>query len=218
MQKNVNIKDNLGETPLHMAAANGHINVVKILATKINTLNVVNNVGRTPLHMAAFNGQAKIVEFLVSKVDDPNPIDNIGLSPYDVAEREGKFEVVEILHPYNNYWPTIPFGSLDSVVYPSSILLPISLIFKCIWRNWKKSSSAKQFWDSIGTDTITAVLFFSCEAIYLIRNNKEMAYLILICLQVLYMWLQPLCSIKAKFPSLSSLSKLFIQKNWLSRL
>ena len=63
----------------------------------------------------------------------------------------------------------------------------------------------KQFWDSIGTDTITAVLFFSCEAIYLIRNNKEMAYLILICFQVLYMWLQPLCPIKAKFPSLSNL-------------
>ena len=95
------------------------------------------------------------------------------------------------------------------------MLLPILLILKCIWRNWKKSSSAKQFWDSLDTDSIKAVwislcFLIFCEAIYLIRHNKEMAYLILICLQVLYMWLQPLCPIKAKFPSLSSLSNLFL--------
>ena len=95
--------------------------------------------------------------------------------------------------------------------------LPILLILKCIWRNWKKASSAKQFWDSIGTNAIKPALIFSCFLIFcevnsLIRHNKEMAYLILICFQVLYMWLQPLCPIKAKFPSLSisSLSNLLI--------
>ena len=88
------------------------------LSTKVDKLNLMNSVGRSPLHLAAFNGHANIVEFLVSKVHNPNPIDNIGLSPYDVAVREGKFDIVEILHPYNNYWPTIPLqlpflGSVD---------------------------------------------------------------------------------------------------------
>ena len=111
--ENVNIKDNLGDTPLHIAAGNGQINVVLSLANKVDNLNSMNNVGDTPLHLAAFNGHAKIVEFLVSKIDNPNLIDNVGLSAYELAVREAKFEVVEILHPYNNYWPTIPFGYLD---------------------------------------------------------------------------------------------------------
>ena len=100
------------------AAGNGQINVVLSLANKVDNLNGMNNDGDTPLHLAAFTGHAKIVEFLVSKVDNPNPIDNVGLSPYEFAVMEEKFEVVEILHPYNNYWPTIPLqlpflGSVD---------------------------------------------------------------------------------------------------------
>ena len=188
--ENVNIKDNLGDTPLHLAAGNGQINVVLSLANKVDNLNGMNNDGDTPLHLAAFNGHAKIVEFLVSKVDNPNPIDNVGLSPYEFAVMEEKFEVVEILHPYNNYWPTTPLQLpfLGSVEFRSIMQLPILLILKCIWRNWKKSSSAKQFWDSIGTDTIRAGFIFSCflifcEAIYLVRHSKEMVYLILICFQ-----------------------------------
>ena len=202
-----------GFDPLHAAAQYGCLEVVEFITSYTENVNaswMLN--GCTPLHLAAFNGHAKIVEFLLSKVDNPNPIDNIGLSPYDVAVREEKFEVVEILHPYNNYWPTTPLQLpfLGSVEFPSIMQLPILLILKCIWRNWKKSSSAKQFWDSIGTDTIRSGFIFSCflifcEAIYLVRHIKEMVYLILICFQVLYMWLQPLCPIKAKFPSLSNL-------------
>ena len=223
--KNVNIKDNLGETPLHMAAANGHINVVKILATKINNLNVVNNVGRTPLHMAAFNGQAKIVEFLVSKVDDPNPIDNIGLSPYEVAVREEKLEVVEILHPYNNYWPHIPWqfpffnifviwptiSYHDSFILPSSMLLPISLVFKCIWRNWKRSMSAKQFWDTLDSDTVLTSILILLFSLFLdIITLGIWPCNILICFQVMYMWLQSLCPM-VKFPfGQISLSNLYM--------
>ena len=123
-----------GCTPLHLAARAGHTNVVEILASKMENLDIKDNFGHTPLHMAAIKGHAKIVEFLVSKVHNPNLIDNIGLSPYDVAVREGKFDIVEILHPYNNYWPTIPLQLpfLGSVDFPSIMLLPILLILKCI--------------------------------------------------------------------------------------
>ncbi|KAF9175612.1 hypothetical protein BGX21_006859 [Mortierella sp. AD011] len=58
-----------GKTPLHMASANGHIDVVEYLITIISpeAVNIQNEQGNTALHWAATNGHAKVVEALISK-------------------------------------------------------------------------------------------------------------------------------------------------------
>ncbi|KAF9434689.1 hypothetical protein BGZ76_007616 [Entomortierella beljakovae] len=58
-----------GKTPLHMASANGHIDVVEYLLTIISpeAVNIQNEQGNTALHWAAINGHVNVVEALINK-------------------------------------------------------------------------------------------------------------------------------------------------------
>ncbi|KAF9379874.1 hypothetical protein CPB97_008706 [Podila verticillata] len=58
-----------GKTPLHMAAANGHLDVIEYLISIISpeAVNIQNEQGNTALHWAATNGHAKAVECLITK-------------------------------------------------------------------------------------------------------------------------------------------------------
>ena len=61
-----------GNTALHMAAANGHTNVAKLLLSHQHPF-TKNHAGNTPLHWAASNGQATMVEWLTHQ--DVVPVD-----------------------------------------------------------------------------------------------------------------------------------------------
>lgn len=73
------IKDEYScSTPFHMAAANGHTEVVKYLLgligeeeEKKSILNLANDSGNTALHWAAYNGHLETVEFLCDNGSDP---------------------------------------------------------------------------------------------------------------------------------------------------
>ncbi|KAL3910638.1 MAG: hypothetical protein SGILL_007615, partial [Bacillariaceae sp.] len=54
-------------TGLHMASANGHTSVVKLLVNGHQHSFSKNGAGNTPLHWAAANGQEEVVEFLTSQ-------------------------------------------------------------------------------------------------------------------------------------------------------
>ena len=59
----VNIKDFRGNTALHMACANGHIEMVKYLINTLHVdINIKNSSNNTPLGWAALNGQKEIVK------------------------------------------------------------------------------------------------------------------------------------------------------------
>lgn len=65
-------RDSYGCTPLHRAAANGHVDVVKDLLHTGFDKNAININECTPLHMAAANGHNNVIELLLrsgSKVD-----------------------------------------------------------------------------------------------------------------------------------------------------
>ncbi|XP_057732279.1 uncharacterized protein LOC130947594 isoform X3 [Arachis stenosperma] len=58
-------KDEQGRTALHMAAANGHIEIVEYLIGQGVDLNVANEEKNTPLHWACLNGHVEVVKKLI---------------------------------------------------------------------------------------------------------------------------------------------------------
>lgn len=57
------VQPDTGNTGLHMASANGHTNIVKLLVIQYGHAFTANASGNTPLHWAAANGHASVVKF-----------------------------------------------------------------------------------------------------------------------------------------------------------
>ena len=87
-----------GNTALHLASANGFIEVVKYLVDELHCdINAKNKSLSTPLSWAAFNGQKKVVEFLLEKGADFDVKNANGKKPSQLAYDSGYYEVSEIL-------------------------------------------------------------------------------------------------------------------------
>ncbi|KAL0910965.1 hypothetical protein M5K25_019064 [Dendrobium thyrsiflorum] len=61
----LNAKDSQGRTALHMAAANGHVDIVEYLIRNGVDVNASNNEKNTPLHWACLNGKKEVVKALI---------------------------------------------------------------------------------------------------------------------------------------------------------
>jgi predicted nicotinamide N-methyase len=61
------VQPTTGNTGLHMASANGHTNIVKLLVRRYGHLASKNSSGNTPLHWAAANGHSSTVQFWTSQ-------------------------------------------------------------------------------------------------------------------------------------------------------
>ena len=62
-------------SPIHEAAWNGHIEIVKILAPLTDNPNAPDADGRTPIHKAALNGHTEFVKILAPLTSNPNASD-----------------------------------------------------------------------------------------------------------------------------------------------
>lgn len=87
-----------GNTALHMACANGHVEIVKILLDNSSLLavNSANNEGNTALHWASLNGHEEIVKLLLSKGADADVVNKSGRNALSEAQSRG-FEGITIL-------------------------------------------------------------------------------------------------------------------------
>ncbi|WLF81389.1 ankyrin repeat-containing protein [Lodderomyces elongisporus] len=97
----LSIKDDITlATPIHMAAANGHLETVRYLLSIIPKEDAVklvaskNETGNTALHWAAFNGHLEVVQLLIEEYNaDAFDKNTAGHDAIYEAENNGKVEV-----------------------------------------------------------------------------------------------------------------------------
>ncbi|KAI9223898.1 ankyrin repeat-containing domain protein [Blastocladiella britannica] len=77
-----------GNTALHMASANGHLDIVQFLLEKLAGVhvNAANEQGNTPMHWAALNGHVEIVTALIAAGADLTLTNKAGKSPLIEAQ------------------------------------------------------------------------------------------------------------------------------------
>ena len=102
----INPKNNEGETPLHIAASLGYLEICRLIIFSL----VINNkhvnpreaIGCTPLHLAAANDQKEVWKFIVDTMEDKNPEDdfnpkgNGGSTPFHLAAQHGHLEICKL--------------------------------------------------------------------------------------------------------------------------
>eukprot|EP00127_Corallochytrium_limacisporum_P004464 Clim_evm18s164 gene=Clim_evmTU18s164 len=95
----VSVTDIDGNLPLHMAAANGHLDCVEYLLERGNKeqINQKNKSGNTPLHWAALNGRESVVRLFVDHQGDVNVQNDDGKSPIYEAMNNGHESCAQIL-------------------------------------------------------------------------------------------------------------------------
>ena len=112
--KNINPPDKNGLTPLHIAAQNGHVNLVELIVSHNgDATNIQDGNKRIPLHYAAMNATSQpncfakderstcqhleIAILLVDDCKDLNVKDDMGKSPSNYASMSGHFKIVDLI-------------------------------------------------------------------------------------------------------------------------
>jgi ankyrin repeat protein len=89
-----------GDTPLHLATAGQHTDLVRLLIPKAISLDAQNDDGLTPLHWAALKGEAEIARLLLEKGARPNIRDKNGTTPLKIAYNFRRPAVEAVLKEY----------------------------------------------------------------------------------------------------------------------
>ena len=93
----VDLPDEMGETPLFWASKRGKIEIAQLLIGRGAEVHSRNKYHWTPLKIASRNGHFDVVRFLINNGADVNSSDDDGWSPLHSASREGHVDIVEFL-------------------------------------------------------------------------------------------------------------------------
>ena len=93
----LNLLDAAGLTPLHLAAAQCHTNVLALLLNRGADANCTAKDNATPLHLAAQEGCVDAVLLLLAKHANVNARDEQGRTPLKRAEAWGQDAIVNLL-------------------------------------------------------------------------------------------------------------------------
>ena len=91
-----------GLTPIHVAAATGHLFLLKKLQEKSLDKHPKDNEGCTPLYYAAQNGHLEVCEHVIQKIEDNNLAESKsdGTTPLHQAAKNGHLKVCELLREH----------------------------------------------------------------------------------------------------------------------
>lgn len=103
-----------GDTPLHVAAARGHVTVAAVLLAAGASVDANDRyLGATPLHLAARHGHEDMVDLLITRGARGDSKDHVDMTPLHHAVESGNTETAESLikHGANVNEPTGNGGS-----------------------------------------------------------------------------------------------------------
>ena len=90
--------DNKGSYPIHLAALNGYVDIVKYFIAKKVDKNIRGTYGFTPLHYACQEGHMNVIKYLVEEAHASVTItSNSGVTPEDFARSNDQTEAAEYL-------------------------------------------------------------------------------------------------------------------------
>jgi len=75
-----------GDTPLHVAAIEGRLDLIKTMLPFVRNIDVRGYIGNTPLHCAACGGHADVAQYLIEHGADPRSENDYGDTPGDFME------------------------------------------------------------------------------------------------------------------------------------
>jgi ankyrin repeat protein len=84
-------------TPLHLAVANGHKDIIELLLANNAEINAGDKYGFTSLHWAAQNNSKDMAELLIANKADINAKDKYAITPLHKAAALGHKDMVEFL-------------------------------------------------------------------------------------------------------------------------
>ena len=96
---NVREETQVRNTPLHIAALEGHRKVAVLLIAKGADVNMKNRCGEAPLHGAAARGHREVVELLIAKGADVSAKGS-GATPLELALMDDYEEIAELLRKH----------------------------------------------------------------------------------------------------------------------
>lgn len=129
----INSLDEDDNTPLHLAAKKGAIEVVQVLLDHNAKINIQNDSGRTPLHYAAKKGDVYIVLLLLERDADVNAKDSSDTTALHLAVQNNRDDVIRILIDYGadmNAEDDAGYTPLDDAACRSSSASVIKLLLK----------------------------------------------------------------------------------------
>lgn len=80
----LDIANNLGQTPLHLAAGTGSIQIVSVLLTYGANIEAIDRAGNRPVHEATLGNHFEVVKFLVERRANPDAQNLGGDSPLNL--------------------------------------------------------------------------------------------------------------------------------------
>ena len=120
-----NCKDKKGHIPLHYAALNGHLEVVKYFIVELHCdpMDKNNSYGRTPLHFACYHGNLNIAQYLIREEHcNPSCENNGGYTPLHYACRDGYLNIAQYLIREEHCNPSCENNNGDTPLYYACLL------------------------------------------------------------------------------------------------
>ncbi|XP_076326481.1 uncharacterized protein LOC143233758 isoform X2 [Tachypleus tridentatus] len=95
--KRMETVDERGWTPIHLAAANGHVEIVQYLGERGAHLSALDPSGYTAIHIAAMNGHAECVEVLLDMGSEVDNVTSDGFTPLHLAVLNASVDCCQVL-------------------------------------------------------------------------------------------------------------------------